>query len=66
MKRIIRLLLSCVLGLLLPAVIFPWLVRLLVPARKTSPEVTFTPVADSAKVNYIEPIQGIKAKPILP
>lgn len=66
MKRFFRLLLSCVLGLLVPAVIFPWLVRLLVPAKKPSSDVTFTPAADSAKVNTIQPIQAIKAKPILP
>ena len=66
MKRFFRLLLSCVLGLLVPAIIFPWLVPLLVPVKKASPKFTFTPAADSTKVNRIEPIQAIKVKPILP
>ncbi len=66
MKRFFRLLLSCVLGLLVPAVIFPWLVRILVPTKKTTPEVTFTPAADSTHANTLEPIPVIKAKPNLP
>ncbi|MDQ3290386.1 MAG: hypothetical protein M3Q05_03750 [Bacteroidota bacterium] len=66
MKRFFRLLLSCVLGLLVPAVIFPWLVRILVPAKKSAPEVTYTPAADTVKVNNLDPNPVIKVKPNLP
>ncbi|QMU30205.1 hypothetical protein [Adhaeribacter radiodurans] len=63
MKRFFRLLLSCVLGLLVPAVIFPWLVKAIVPAKKEAPKVTFTPAADTTqKENKGLPAPILKSK----
>jgi hypothetical protein len=55
--------LSCCLGLLVPAVIFPWLVQALVPAKKPVPTGSFKPVPDSSEaVGHLTPPSAVKAK----
>ncbi len=63
MKRIVRLFVCCCLGLLVPAVIFPWLVQALVPVKKPTSKVTFTPNPDTTReVVLPEPKPVLKAR----
>ncbi|QNF31732.1 hypothetical protein HUW51_02970 [Adhaeribacter swui] len=66
MKRMLRLVLSCCLGLLVPAVIFPWLVQALAPAKKTTPTSSFKPIPSSSEeAGTNAPASTVKVKPAI-